>query len=121
MQRGTNLKDETGEGSSAVVAYSEARADGDSCVSRGEVDVEIVGGEGEGAAFGIGDGESVCMGGCGGRLRLGWLRVRWGAGVAGEEDLSVRRCGFDGVCWISGGWSGGASGRFAKACSGEQK
>ena len=78
MEGRADLEDEAGEGCGAVVAQGEAGADGDCGGGWSEVDVEIVGGEGEGAALGAGDGERVGLRGrggwCGGIRRDGGQR-----------------------------------------------
>ena len=117
------LEDEAASGPGLVVAHGEAGAGRDGSRGRGEVDVEIVGGEGEGAAFGVGDGEGVVCGAsagesglpiAGGRLEqwrapgtTGTVRsrctVRWGrSGSAGRL-----RGGFPSERWrrcVEGEW-----------------
>ena len=62
VRGGGDVEDETREWGGAVVAHGERGADGDSGGGGDEVKVEIVGGEGEGGALGVGDREGVGLG-----------------------------------------------------------
>ena len=55
------MEDEAFERTGAIIADGEAGADGDGRLGWCEMDVEIVAGEGEGAALSVGDGEGVFM------------------------------------------------------------
>jgi len=89
MGGGGYFEDEALERGWAVVAQDDGGTNGDSGGGGDEVDVEVVGGEGEGGAFGVSYGVG---------LGRGWLsfdcsRVGWGGGVAGEENFAGWRGG----------------------------
>ena len=107
VERGGELEGEVSEGLGAGVADGEAGADGDVGFGRDEVDVEIVGGEGEGGAVGVGDGVD-CFGRCCGLLFF-FFRLLGCVLVSVEEDGALgcgrrwRRFGSGGLRGLSEG------------------
>ena len=84
-ERRRELQGDAGEGGLAVVAHGDEGPCGDAMGSGLQMDVEVVGGEGEGEAFGIvGGGRRLSCGGVG---RSGVRDVAVFAGGAGEDDM----------------------------------